>query len=574
MLKIIYSFVIFISIFFKIHLSSSKAIILPLKYSYPNEPNQFEPNLIVTYYAKNNIYTTLSMGKPPNDLTVVLDDEDSSFTLREGSCPLESDYIISGSSTFKYDEGILYQYINNQLTVALNSTKDKIYLNQADKEYFYLSLKNRRNGKNLNKIEIDDFSFLYSPTQGEINELSKKPKKTDKKDNDDLNGDGYNDDVYQNEDNEYSEDNPFSPYYPGYEEDDDSAFSPKCGYMGLLPQGMTTGLNDVKLNFVQQLKNKRIIDNYNWFIRYNNDKTGELIIGAAPHEVRPENYLEEDLYITHARLINDLFYWEIDFSLIELFEEAENKRHNLGKSSGVITINSNFIHCPQAFYNHISTIFFKPYFERKICNLDTINKYDTINKVIYCHQRNFTDNDLKKFPILLLQSSELNYIFNLDYNDLFLKTRNVYIFKIIYSGEFGYWKLGKIFLEKYPFVFNYDSKTFGFYQKFIPENIDGDQIINPINNPNNHNNDNNKLPPSKRKELRDKEKNSGEKQSNILKILFIIGLVIIVLLIGFYMVRRFISFKQVNSNSIENNKKIGKKRKIDNAMLEDAEEIN
>ena len=74
--------------------------------------------------------------------------------------------------------------------------------------------------------------------------------------------------------------------------------------MGVLAQGINTGLNEAKLNFIQQLKNKKIIDNYNWFIRYNKDKTGELIIGAAPHEVRPENYLEEDLFMTHAKLIN------------------------------------------------------------------------------------------------------------------------------------------------------------------------------------------------------------------------------------------------------------------------------
>ena len=559
----------------------SKAIILPLKNSFPNEPTIFDPNLIITYYSKNHIYTTLSMGKPATDLTIVLDDDDSGFILKEGTCPWESDYSISGSSTFKYDDGVNYQYINNQLAVVLNNTRDNIYLNQADREYFYLSLKNRRSGQNLNKIEIKDFYFLYSPTQGEINDLLKKKKK---KDDDDINGDGYNDDVYQDDEDEYDnpynpgdnnnddDDNPFTPYYPG---DDDTIFSPKCGYMGLLPPGITTGLNDAKLNFIQQLKNKRIIDNYNWYIRYNKDKTGELVIGAPPHEVRPENYLEEDLYMANAKLINDLFYWEIEFTSIELFEESVNKRHNLEKQNGVLSMNENFIQCPQSFYNEITSVFFKPYFDNQRCKLETINKYDSSYKVIYCHQRNFTDADLKKFPILLFQSNELNYIFNLDYNDLFLKTRNVYIFKIIYGGYYGYWKLGKTFLEKYQFVFNYDSKTFGFYQKFIPENIEGDQIIDPNYNPNNNQDQgNDKLPPSKRKELRDKEKNSSDNKGNALKIVLIIILVIFAILIGVFIIRRISSSKQINSNVIENYKKFGKKRKIDNAMLDDAEEIN
>ena len=585
MSKIIYTFLIFFFIFSKNYVSPSKAIVFPLRYSNPNEPTQFDPNLIISYYSKNDIYTSLKMGQKKYDLTIVFDDNDSSFIIKDGYCPSESDYTISDSSSFKYDDGLFYQYINNELNVVLNNTRDKVYLNQANKEYFYSSMNDRRFEKNLNKLEVNDFRFLYAPTQGELSELSKKKKKP-KKDDDDMNGDGYNDDVYNEneyqEDNPYSpyypdpnqndnDDNPFTPYYPGDENEPD--FSPKCGYMGLLPQGVNTGLNDAKLNFIQQLKNKRIIDNYNWYIRYNKDKTGELVIGAAPHEVRPENYLEEDLYTTHARLINDLFYWEIDFSSIELFDERANKRYKTDGKSGVLYINSSFIHSPKSFYDDITSIFFKPYFDNNRCQLLRINKYESSYQVIYCHQRNFTDNDLKKFPILLFQSNELNYIFNLDYNDLFIKTRNVYIFKIINGGD-STWKLGKTFMEKYQFVFNYDSKTLGFYHKFIPENNEGDIIINPNYNPNNQNDGNNKLPPSKRKELRDKERNMNEKKSNAWKIVLIILLVITVVLIGFYFVRKYGFSKQINSKVIENYKKFGKRRKEDNAMLDDAEEIN
>ena len=585
MSKIIYTFLILFFIFSQNYVSPSKAIVFPLKYSNPNEPTQFDPNLIISYYSKNDIYTSLKMGQKKFDLTIVFDDNDSSFIIKDGYCPSESDYTISDSSSFKYDDGQFYQYINNELTVILNNTRDKIYLNQADKEYFYSSMNDRRFEKNLNKLEVNDFSFLYSPTQGELSELSKKKKA--KKDEDDINGDGYNDDVYN--ENEFEEDNPFSPYYPDPDQSDDDdnpftpyypgdenepTFSPKCGYMGLLPQGMNTGLNDAKLNFIQQLKNKRIIDNYNWYIRYNKDKTGELIIGAAPHEVRPENYLEEDLYTTHARLINDLFYWEIDFSSIELFDEGANKRYKVEGKSGVIYINSSFIHCPKSFYDDITNIFFKPYFESNRCKKVRINKYESSYQVIYCHQRNFTDNDLKKFPILLFQSNELNFIFNLDYNDLFIKTRNVYIFKIINGVDSGFWKLGKTFMEKYQFVFNYDSKTFGFYHKFTPENNEGDIIINPNYNPNDQKEGNDKLPPSKRKELRDKERNKNENKSNAWKIVLIILLVIAIVIIALYFIRKFGFSKQVNSKVIENYKKFGKRRKEDNAMLDDAEEIN
>ena len=144
MFKILFSLFIFFFIITKNYILSSKAIVFPLKYSNPNEPTQFDPNLIITYYAKNDIYTYLKMGDNKRDLTVVFDDDDSGFILKEGYCPMESDYSIADSNTFKYDNGITYLYVNNQLISAMNNTSDKIYLNQANEEYFYSSLKDRR----------------------------------------------------------------------------------------------------------------------------------------------------------------------------------------------------------------------------------------------------------------------------------------------------------------------------------------------------------------------------------------------------------------------------------------------
>ena len=585
MSKLIFVYLLIFFIFSQNYIFSGKAIVFRLKYAIPNEPTVFDPSLIVTYYSKNDIYTELKMGKPLRDLTVVLNEEDSSFILKDGTCPTESEYSISGSSTFKYDKGYIYQYLNNEFTAVLNNTREQICLNQADKQYFYSSLKDRRFDKYITKIQIDDFSFLYSTNEKERTQISKREKEKEKNKQKDKNenkkdsqktygtDDEDYDNIYKHDDEYDNDDNPFTPFYPG--EDDNFQLEPKCGYMGLLPQGIKTGLNEAKLNFIQQLKNKKIIDNYNWYIRYNKDKTGELIIGGAPHEIRPENYLEEDLYMTQAKLINDLFYWQMDFSLIELFDEKNNKKYNLGKDNGVISFNENFIHSSKEYLDNIVSIFFMPYIDRKICKLENIYKNNIMNSVIYCHQ-NFTENDLKKFPVLLLQSNDLNYIFNFDYNDLFLKTKNVYIFKIIYSGSHGYWKLGKIFLEKYPFMFNYDSKMFGFYQKFIQENIDGDITIDPNYIPNSEKKGNDKLPPSKRKELRDKQMiNKEGNKSNVLKIIFIIILIIIVFLIAFYIARKFIFAKQLNSNLIEK-KNYGKKgQKLDDGdMLEDDLVIN
>ena len=568
-----------------------RVIVLPLYYASSNEPNQFDANSIIDYYSKNNIYTSIKMGSPPLDLEILLNDEDSGFYLKEGNCVSGSEYKIKKSNSFNSGEGIIYQYINNEFIALLNNTNDKIFLKQASKEYFYLSLKNRRFGVNLTNLEVDNFNFLYVPNSDEVKYIEKQlikkrknekteEKKEEKKEEKEKNNEnkkdknnGYGEDYYPDyydfygeEEDDYIGQSGLGPYYPsGDDDEDDSPWNDfytdnkRCAYLGLLPPGISTGLTNSKINFIQQLKSKKIIDNYNCYMRFNKDKTGEFVIGAAPHEVKPENYLESDLYMTHARLINDIFSWEILFTSIYLIDNISNKKYNLKPSNGVIKINENFIHSTKDYFNNITEIYFDQYFTNGKCKMETIQKNYNRYFVIYCHQKNFTINDMQKFPILSFQSTDLNFIFNFDYNDLFLKTKDKYIFKIIYSGDYNYWKLGKIFLEKYQFVFNYDSKMFGFYQKFIPENIEGDQIYD-INKDKDKAKGNDKLPPSKRKEIREKEKPVFNDKKDYAKVIIIILLIIFILFLGLYILRRFIFNKQINSKIIENYGKFKQKK--------------
>jgi len=107
--------------------------------------------------------------------------------------------------------------------------------------------------------------------------------------------------------------------------------------------------------------------------------------------------------------------------------------------------------------------------------------------------------------------------------------------------------LGKTFLEKYQFVFNYDSKMFGFYQKFIPENIEGDQIIDFDVSKMNKEKENDKLPPSNRKEIREKNKKTLNEKKDYVKIVIIVIFVTFVVLFVNYFLRRIIFDSQINS---------------------------
>ena len=176
------------------------------------------------------------------------------------------------------------------------------------------------------------------------------------------------------------------------------SFNPKFSYLGLLSQSINTDPCFSKTNFFEQLKDKNIIDNYYWYIYYNKDNTGELIIGAAPHEVNPEKYSVDDLYMIHDKLKDDKFLWEINFSSIDLLDPNSNKKYNLGNTKAIISLNDNFIQSSKEFFSNITSIYFKKYIDNNKCKNVNIKENNSKYSIIYCYQGNFTENDINKFP--------------------------------------------------------------------------------------------------------------------------------------------------------------------------------
>ena len=74
---------------------------------------------------------------------------------------------------------------------------------------------------------------------------------------------------------------------------------------------------------------------------------------------------------------------------------------------------------------------------------------------------------------------QLLYTFNLDYKDLFYEKNGKYFFNVIFDKNNKIqWKLGKPFLKKYVFVYDYDSKTIGFYNELLPGGKKSKKILN------------------------------------------------------------------------------------------------
>ena len=83
---------VFISLYSQNIVLSINSIVLPLHYTNSYEPSLFDPRQIITYYARNDIYTSIKIGNPPKNLGIILDDTDCGFVLKEDHCEYISDY--------------------------------------------------------------------------------------------------------------------------------------------------------------------------------------------------------------------------------------------------------------------------------------------------------------------------------------------------------------------------------------------------------------------------------------------------------------------------------------------------
>lgn len=252
----------------------------------------------------------------------------------------------------------------------------------------------------------------------------------------------------------------------------------EINYMNI---GLQILLNDkFKYNFISLLKERKIIDNYNWFIlfdqlpkkskgeMYNLDEImnnkPKLLIGILPHVYNPKKYNEKQF----VQLYSNNFQWVIYFKYIYYFSKnntnnnANSQKRSLYGNRVEIDFNTLLIYSPSLYYTYIKRDFFNEYLSLNICHLYEDNSIEGI----FCEKsKNFGIENLKLFPTLYFEYIELNYTFEFSYQDLFLEKDNKFLFLIAVdiNSEIDEWYIGFSFLKKYQFVFNQDSKTIGFY---------------------------------------------------------------------------------------------------------------
>ena len=144
-------------------------------------------------------------------------------------------------------------------------------------------------------------------------------------------------------------------------------------------------------------------------------------------------------------------------------------------------------------YYIIKENFFKKYISSNICIEKTLTLSSGLKEyLIICGPS--MKADLKYFPTLYFLNIKFQCTFNLDYNDLFIEINNKIYFLIVGKDmESNIWNLGKIFMIKYPFIFNEDKKTISFVYLNKFDKKDEQNKDMPNDNTDNKNNDNSKI---------------------------------------------------------------------------------
>ena len=129
---------------------------------------------------------------------------------------------------------------------------------------------------------------------------------------------------------------------------------------------------------------------------------------------------------------------------------------------GYFRFNSGMIQSSYEYFYLIKKNFFDNFINSKICKEIIFSKsYHTF----VCDKKKLNvEKFYKMFPTLYFKNIDLNYIFELNANDLFKEENNNIYFMILCNELVSLkWIFGEIFLKKYHFTFNQNDKLIGFY---------------------------------------------------------------------------------------------------------------
>ena len=463
-------------------LISTNIILIPFKILRKNNINKSnkieDPFTFIKNEIDNTIYTDIFIGEPPQKITAIVTFNSEHLEMHhQTSNNLFSDTLYERNKSKTYEKIPIKE--NNT-----TSTPIKDYFKEQIKLYTDINFKNL--------ITINSLTFsLFEPNKKEITERS---------------------------------------------------LSFNLGFK--LSESVDNDNNkEINTNIILQLKQKKLISSYNFNFHYDkinidgNIYDGYIIMGEEPHQYIKNSYNEYQLYKTKALKRDKNLSWDIYFN--KIYYELNNKEIILDNhveyyNQAALTPTSGIIEGTLTYERSIKNSFFSKLIKEKKCT-KLINDFYIF---YYCDRNKICNDDLKSFPTLYFSSIELDYTFELTYEDLFLEKDDYIFFLIVfydypeeiqsYFNEYiSKWDFGTPFLKKYFFTFDYDNKYIGFYNNKTETKNNKQDEIPKITNKN----------------------NISEKKNY-----WIIIIIIIIIIFGIFFVMRkyYIKNKKISAIELEN----------------------
>ena len=243
------------------------------------------------------------------------------------------------------------------------------------------------------------------------------------------------------------------------------------GILGfLIEQNRNTEEDLSKINFIKQLKDKGLINNYNFYFALNSDDSGNIIIGEELSETNLL-YPNKQFFSTKVLNLHSGLYWSLEFDDIYFGEEKLSE--DITKK-GIFLIEFGFIKGSTPMQKYADDNFFNKLIPSNTCVRRNTNILRSSTYYYYCNK----NVDLTKFQQWKFAINEYETNFTFTYEDLFLDVGDKYIFLMIFGGSLEIY-LGYPFLKKYNFIFNSDFKTVGYYynSKYGPPIIKKSYVV-------------------------------------------------------------------------------------------------
>lgn len=238
-----------------------------------------------------------------------------------------------------------------------------------------------------------------------------------------------------------------------------------------------------RMDFFTSLKNYNLTNNYKWYLKYEKNKKGNLIIGNYPHEdiyykqhcgncVFQEKHFEK----VYSNITKDSWKnpWGINFKSLYIQNKNKDEYENILADcerckTAEFNPNLGIIKGSSKYNEIIKESLFNKYIDVKLCfsEIFEFNKnYETKSYYYYYCNISVYEDLKKEFQLVFFEHKLFNTNFSLEFDDLFAVENEFIIFKIIFDDYYN-WIFGSPFLSKYLFVFNSDTKEIGYYSKNI-----------------------------------------------------------------------------------------------------------